>query len=175
MSHLTGRVLAAALTTVLVPLGAGCSSAASRTLSARSAGTQISAQLAARYHATPTHVACPSGVPAREGRTFVCSAVLAGQKVRLEATITGPSGTFTVQPVDPILVPSAVAGQLSKLIGARIGGAAPVSCPGGPVVVVPVHRTLTCSAAIPGAADRPVVVTVVDRRGDFGYQLGPPS
>lgn len=175
MANLTGRLLAAALTTVLVPLGAGCSAATSRTINARSAGKQISAQLAARYHATPANVACPSGVPASEGRTFVCRAVLDGQKVRLEATVTGPSGTFTVQPVDPILVPSAVAGQLSKLIGARIGAAASVACPGGAVVVVPVHRTLTCSAAIPGATDRPVVVTVVDRRGDFGYQLGPPS
>lgn len=169
------RVLAAGALTALPAAATGCSSATSRTIDAASASSQISRQLAARYHATPTQVSCPSGVAARRGRTFVCTAVLDGQPIRLEATVTGTSGTFTVEPIDPILVPSSVADQLSRLISSRIGRPASVTCPGGAVVVVPVQRTLTCVATIPGATPRQVVVTVVDRRGDFGYQLSPAS
>lgn len=168
-------VLAAGALTALPATATGCSSATTRTIDAASASDQISGQLAARYHATPTQVACPSGVEARRDRTFVCTAVLDGHPIRMQATVTATSGTFTVEPVDPILVPSTVAEQLSRLISARIGRPASVTCPGGAVVVVPVHRTLTCVAAIPGASPRQVVVTVVDRRGDFGYQLSPAS
>lgn len=155
-------------------LAGGCSSGPSRTINASSAGNQISAQLASRYHVAPVPVRCPSGVGARSGRTFVCTASLDGQQVRMEATVTSGSGTFAVEPVEPILVPASVADQLGKRISARIGQAVTVTCPGGAVLVVPVHHSFTCQASLPGEAGRPVVVTVVDHQGNFGYQLAQP-
>lgn len=179
MSHLTGagrRAGQAVAVGAVAVLGAtACSSTAGSTINAGSAARQISAELAARYHLSPPAVTCPSGVPARKGRTFVCTATLGGQPARLDATVTGNSGRFTISSADPILVPSSVAAQLTGEIKARTGQQPSVSCPGGPVVVVPVQRSLTCSATFSGQAPRTVTVTVVDRRGDFSFQLAPPS
>ena len=159
----------------LAALVAGCSSGPARTLNAGSVAGQISAQLATRYHLDAPQVSCPPRVPARPGQVFVCSAVLDGQRVRLDATVTSGSGAFTIEPEEAVLVPASVASQLAERIAARAGTSPAVSCPGGPVVVIALHHSLTCTATFSGQAPRQVVVTVVDRRGDFGFQLLPAS
>ncbi len=167
------RGLIAAGAAAVAVVAAACGSTPTRTLDARSAASRISSELHARYHVTTVNVSCPSGVPARKGQVFVCSATLDGQRVRLDATVTDSSGAFSIDPNDAIVVPSSIATQLTERIASRTGRTATVHCPGGAVAVVPVHQTLTCTATFAGQAPRPVVVTVIDRRGDFGFQLAP--
>lgn len=167
------RGLSAVVAAALAVVAASCNSIPTRTLDTTSAASRISSELKARYHVASVDVSCPGRVPARKGQVFVCSATLDGQRVRLDATVTDSSGAFTIDPIDAIVVPSAIATQLTQRIAARTGRTATVHCPAAAVVVVPVHRTLTCSATFAGQAPRHVVVTIIDRRGDFGFQLAP--
>lgn len=166
-------VVAAGAVVVAAATVSGCSSAAPRTIKASSAAHQISAELAARYKLAPPAVSCPSGIPARPGRTFVCSTTLEGQPLRMNATVTASSGRFTVQPAEPILVSNTVAAQLASEITKRAGHPATVTCPPPAVMVVAVGRSFACSATFAGQAARRVTVTVVDSRGDFSFQLAP--
>lgn len=167
-------MVAGGLAVVVAAGGAGCSSTR-RTIQPSSAAHQIATQLAARYHLSPPAVSCPPGVPAEKGRRFTCTTTLDGQTIKLDATVTGGSGGFTVQPETPILVPTSVATQLAGELTRRAGHRATVVCPGPQVEVVPVGHTLACSATFAGQPPRPVTVTVVDRQGNFGFQLAPAS
>ena len=167
------RGLLAVVAAAVPVVAAACNSTPTRTLDARSAAGRITSELEARYHVTAVNVSCPGGVPARKGQVFVCSATLDGQRVRLDAKVTGSGGTFTIDPNEAILVPATVASQLTERIAAGTRQNPTVQCPGKSVVIIAVHRTLTCTATFAGEAPRNVVVTVVDRQGDFGYQLAP--
>jgi hypothetical protein len=134
--------------------------------------SQIAAQLEAQYGIKEPSVTCPSGVPDRRGQTFVCTATIDGHTVEMDGTATG-SGRFTVQPRSVIIsipaIESSLASELQKLTHVK----PVVDCGSGDILVVEVGGTFACTAAFPGGKPRAVKVTVVNRQGDYRYQLAP--
>jgi len=151
---------------------AGCGVSPSHTISSTSAAGQIQAQLASRYPGSHPSVTCPGQVPDRVGTTFVCQATLAGQRVDLDATVTGGGGSFTVTPRAAIVSPAKAAGVLAGEISRQTHAAVTVDCGKAPDLVVAVHGSFDCTATMPGGRPRPVRVTVADIAGNFGFTLG---
>lgn len=166
---LTVAALAVTAGTVL----SGCGT--SRTIDGTSAGRQIASSLGARLDIAAPHVACPSGVTARAGQRFSCTATIDGQPLTVDATVTGSTGQF--QPVltaAVIVVAHAetlLAGEVSHQVGAR----ASVTCDPAPALLVErPGQHFACTAQV-GGTSHPLDVRVTDVSGDVTFTLEPAS
>jgi Domain of unknown function (DUF4333) len=154
----------------LAVLGA-CGVQPHHTISSSSAAAEISAQLASRYGISNPPVTCPANVPDKEGQAFVCTAVLDGQAVQMDATVTGSGGSFTIKPDSAIVVVSSLVSELTSKITTQTGHPATVSCGDRSLLVKAVGDDIACSATFPGEKPRAVRVTVVTLDGRFSFSL----
>jgi hypothetical protein len=160
------------LAVAVAALVAACGVGPRRTLDARSVEARIAAEIASQYQLARAliSVACPKGTPARAGRTFSCTATLAGQPLRIDGAVTDSRGRYTLEPTAAVLIPAHLVPMLEARIAADLGAAATVDCGSRPVLVVPAGGTFGCTAIVRGRT-RPVTVTVEDLQGHVRFSL----
>jgi hypothetical protein len=160
------------LAVVLAALVPACGVGPRRTLDARSIESRIAGQIASEYQLAPAliSVACPTGTPAKTGRTFSCTATLAGQPLPIDGTVTNSRGGYTLEPTAAVLIPARLVPMLETRIAADLGAAATVDCGPKPVLVLPAGGTFGCTATVRGRP-RPVTVTVEDLQGHVRFSL----
>ena len=152
-------------------LCAGCGISGHRTLSSGRLDSQIAKQLKARYPATRVAVKCPSGVDVKAGARFSCTARLDGSSVSLNGTVTSGSGTYNIQPSEPIVVSSRAAATLQEQISFQLHTTVPVQCAPPAFRIVPIGGQFQCTADPPGQSPRPVTITVEDSAGNMRFSL----
>jgi hypothetical protein len=112
-------------------------------------------------------------VVVKVGQTFTCTAVLDGQTVKMDGTVTGNDGRFTVVPDSAIIDVAGATKILTSGITAQTHLHSTVDCGSRKVVVIVVGQTFDCMARLAGEKPRTVKVTAVDHQGNLRYTLGP--
>lgn len=164
----------------LLAVGAGgvltsCDVGPSHTLHSGSVEAQIAAQLRARYPVGNPNVTCPSGVPARVGTAFTCTAYFYGQSVSLQGVVTSSAGRYSISPAEAIVSSAQAMSTLEQDLGAQLHTQVTVDCGSPPVRVVAVNGQFECTASVTGQGQRRVTVTVEDLQGHFRFSLIPQS
>jgi uncharacterized Zn-binding protein involved in type VI secretion len=152
---------------------AGCGLGPDHTLNTKSLDSQITAQLKGRYPFARVQVSCPSGVKEKVGTGFSCSAIVDGQQLALEGSVTSSGGRYSIQPAQAVVVSSQAASALEQQISAQLHESVSVSCSPPAVRVVPAGGQFACSATFGGSASRQVTVTVLDAAGHTRFRLNP--
>ena len=170
------RAVEAAAAACLVVTATSCGVGPTRTIDPSSAEKHISAEIASRYSVTTPPVTCPSGVADRRGSRFTCTASLDGQQLTLVATVSAPSGSFDLSPVQAVVPVAGTESRLETQIDQTTGHRPVVTCPYPQhLLVLSVGATFSCSAVFPGEKARSVTVTVVDAGGGYTFDLAPPG
>ena len=162
----------------LVAVGAGgvlssCDVGPSHTLHSGSVEAQIATQLRARYPVGNPSVTCPSGIPARVGTAFSCTASFYGESVNLQGVVTSSSGRYSISPAEAIVSAAQATSTLEQDLGAELHAQVTVDCGPPPVRVVAVNGQFACTASVTGQGRRQVTVTVEDLQGHFRYSVAP--
>jgi hypothetical protein len=150
---------------------AGCGVQPHHTISTTSAAAEIAGQLESRFGVKNPRVNCPANIPDKKGQQFRCTAVLDGQRVTMNATVTASSGAFTVEPTAAIILVSSLTSEVTTEIAQQVGQTPVVSCGDKNILVVDVGAMVTCTATFPGEQPRLSTVTVVDLDGRFTLSL----
>jgi hypothetical protein len=133
--------------------------------------TGIAKQLKARYPAARVKVNCPNGVKETAGTGFSCAAMLDGQLVSLDGTVTSGRGRYSIQPAEAIVVSAKAAASLMQQISTQLHEDVTVDCGSVPFRVVPPGGQFGCAAVIPGQSPRQVTVTVQDTAGNMRFSF----
>jgi hypothetical protein len=161
-----------ALAVAVAALVPACGVGPRRTLDARSIESRIAGEIASQYQLAPPliSVACPKGTPAKAGRTFSCTATLAGQPLPIDGVVTNSRGRYNLEPTAAVVIPAHLVPMLEARITRDLGAAATVDCGSKPVLVLPAGGTFGCTATV-GGKPRPVTVTVEDLQGHVRFSV----
>lgn len=170
----TGRFARAALLAAgAVGVLSSCDVGPSHTLHSGSVETQIATQLRARYPVGNPSVTCPSGIAARVGTTFSCTAYFYGESVTLKGLVTSSGGRYSISPAEAIVSAAQATSTLEHDLAAQLQTQVTVDCGSPPVRVVAVNGQFSCTASVTGQGQRRVTVTVEDLQGHFRYSVAP--
>jgi hypothetical protein len=150
---------ACAALTWLVSASAGAAS--SPTVSTARARTEIARLVDATYPGLAHgNVACPPTASRATGATFSCTVQLPGTFLVVDATQSGPTGSFSLSTPQAVLTKQA----MEQFVAANASLTATVDC--GPAFLVrrPGEQVL-CSAALADGTTRTVALTVRDATG----------
>jgi uncharacterized protein DUF4333 len=124
---------------------------------------EIGRQVAATYPGvTFGNVACPDGVPRRQGVKFTCTVQLPGTFLFVDATESDGRGGVTFETTRAVLTKQA----LEAFVAANASLPSTVVCGTTPLLVVRPGDVLSCHASIADGAQRDVQLTVRDTAGN---------
>ncbi len=149
----------------------GCGSQASDRLRASTAELRIQRALASTYQLAVDRVRCPAVIDLRKGGTFRCSARVAGQSLRVQATQRTDRGDLSVAPLDAVIRPDQVGQDLNRRLDAQFGRPFTVDCGDPSPRVLRPGATFSCTAA-DATSRRTITVKVVDAAGSVTYDVG---
>lgn len=118
-----------------------------------SANSQIQSAVTARIKATlktnNVQVACPSGIQAKKGTTFLCQANVGGQQIPFNVVFSSGSH-FDANPTKAVIVTANAANSLRQQIRAQLQSDATVDCGGKPLIIKSPGETFDCQATAQG-------------------------
>jgi hypothetical protein len=108
------------------------------------------------------NVACPSGVPRKNGARFSCTVQLPGTFLVFDATQTDGRGTVNFETAQAVLTKQSV----EEFVAANASLAATVTCGTSDWLVVRPGQPLACQATLADGSVRTVQLTVRDTAGN---------
>ena len=110
-------------------------------------------------------VACPKDVKVAEGKTFTCTADVAGTQLPVTVTLSHVSGgeyTYELKPAKALIDTRKVVTEIRSRLPAEAAGAS-IDCGTAPIRIVDVGGKIPCTVSVAGK--RQTVQTVVDDLG----------
>ncbi|MBK9035689.1 MAG: DUF4333 domain-containing protein [Myxococcales bacterium] len=119
-------------------------------------------------------VSCPTGIKAKQGDTFDCTAVVGGATGKVKVTQKDDKGAVEFELVEGFLIGAKLEGVLVDRIQQQYGVAAKVTC-GAPFRASVPGETFTCSALAPDGDTLTIGITVKDKLGAVDFKIAEPA
>jgi hypothetical protein len=145
----------------------------SKSLDPASAQSAIASGVQTQFGVTPTDVHCPSGITAKAGSTFTCTAKLDGQPISFSVRQTDDNGHVSWHSTSNIAPVKQLEDAVAKQVGDQAGVTATASCDAGGRTVVVGATTSPIRCTVTNASDSSDSVDVdasIDAQGHVSVQ-----